>query len=469
MCYDDDYNHYQQYAHTVLAKMRSSKGHLQHETLQYVTSKKEKITSHEGQLFSSPSSTLNSKNKVKKTSSDDVRGHVSAHQNKRINGEQTHTLRRDESVSTVLKNGHKSSAKPEVHKCNLNESDTGTGHTGIVNCGTGDKNLKTCVSDKRIDDIRMSKIKGGKQGTLSNGRISKARKFCDESVKSAEFEGSKSDVSTTCEKNEGKCKERSCAGHCNSECNHELKLHATVEYTTGKLEKLCAENRNILARVLPCKVVSDSGCLDTVRATMSLVLSPSKEHLRDGGDKIETPVKMDASCSELGWETVGIAALPGAEVHDVTVSVSTCNKTMQLKCSLSHDHTVTNVLDKTGTKTAELESKFVTSVKELGLSHKSHKKEAVEVPHHQMSLTSYFQSSRHSSSRSQNIPTKNVKSTNSSFPPSQDSHCLKSCDLNTTLQNHNGHSSEAQKQSKLFKHRSVYDFHFASCLELWDG
>lgn len=448
LCYNEDCNHYQQYAHTVLAKMRSSKGHLQHETLQYVTSKKEKITSHEGQLFSIPSSTLNGKNKVKKTSIDDVRGHVSAHQNKQINGEQTHTLRRDESVSTVLKNGHKSSAKPEVHKYNLNESDAGTGHTRIVNCGTGDKNLRTCVSDKRIDDIRMSKIKGGKQGTLSNGRISKAHKFCDESVKSAEFEGSKSDISTTCEKNGGKCKERSCAGHCNSECNHELKLHATVEYTTGKLKKLCPGNRNILARVLPCKVVSDSGCLDTVRATMSLVLSPSKEHLHDGGDKIKTPVKMDASCSELGWETVGIAALPGAEVHDVTVSVSTCNKTMELKCSLSHDHTVTNVLDKTGTKTAELESKFLTNVKELGLSHKSHKKEAVGAPHHQMSLTSYFQSSRHSSSRSQNIPTKNVKSTNSSFPPSQDSHCLKSCDLNTTLQNHNGHSSEAQKQSK---------------------
>jgi len=463
LCFDYRPNHYQQYAHKVLAKMRSLKGHLQHGT-----SKKEKITIHEGQHFSSPSSTLNNKNKFKKTSSDDVRGHVPAHQNKRINVEEkTRTLRRDKPVSTLLKNGHKSSVKLDVHKYNLNESDAGTGRAGIVNCGTGDENLKTCVSDKRNDDIRLSKNKGGKQDMLSNGRISKAQKFCDESVKPAEFEGSKSDISAACEKNEGKFKERSCAGHCNSECNHELKLHAIVEYTTDKLEKLCAENRNIVTHVLPCEVESDSGCLDTIRATMSLVLSPSKEHLRDGGDRIKTPVKMDASCSELGWETVGIAALPGAEVHDVAVSVSTCNKTMQLKCSLSHDHTVTNVLDKTGVKTMELESKFLTSVKELGLSHKSHKKEAVEVPHHQMSLTSYFQSSRHSSSRSQKILTKNVKSTNSSLPLPQDSHCLKSCGLNTTSQEHNGHSSEAQKQSKLFKHRSVYDFHFASSLELW--
>jgi hypothetical protein len=187
--------------------------------------------------------------------------------------------------------------------------------------------------------------------------------------------------------------------------------------------------------------------------------------LHNGEDKIKTPVKVDASCSELGWETVGIAALPGAEVHDVTLSLSSCTKTMQLNCLLSHNHTITNGSDKTGMNTGELESVFFKSVKELALKRKSPEKEAVEVPHHQMSLTSYFQSSRHSSSRSQNIPTKNVKRTNSSFPPSQDSHCLKSYGLNTTLQEHNEHSSKAQTQSKLFKHRSIYDFHFASSLE----
>jgi len=37
MCYNYDLNHYREYAHTVLAVMRSSKGHLQHGTLQYVT------------------------------------------------------------------------------------------------------------------------------------------------------------------------------------------------------------------------------------------------------------------------------------------------------------------------------------------------------------------------------------------------------------------------------------------------
>jgi hypothetical protein len=410
----------------------------------------------------SPSSPLNSKNKVKKTSSEDVRRHASAHLNRRINGEPTHALRRDESVSTLLKKGDKSCVKLEVHKYDLNESCAGTGHVGIVNCVTGDKNLKNCVSDKRNDDIRLSKIKGGKQGTLPNGRVSKDFKVSDESVKSAEFERSKSNISTACAKHEGKFKEKSCAGGCNSECNHELKLHATVGYTIDKLEKLC--DKNIQTRVLPCKVESDSECLNTVRATMSLVLSPSEAHLLNGEDKIKTPVKVDASCSELGWETVRIAALPGSEVHDVTLSLTSCTKTMQLNCSLSHNHPVTNVSDKKGTNTRELESVFFTSVKELGLKRKSHEK-AVEVPHHQMSLTSYFQSSRHSSSRSQNIVTKNVKRTNSSFPPSQDSHCLKSYDLNTTLQEHSDHSSKAQTQSKLFKHRSIYDFHFASGLE----
>jgi hypothetical protein len=311
----------------------------------------------------------------------------------------------------------------------------------------------------------LSKIKGGKQGTLPNGRISKAFKFADESVKSAELERSESNMSATCAKHEGKFKEKSCAGGCNSECNHELKLHAIVEYATDKLEKLLNENKNIQTHVLPCKVESDSECSNTVRATMSLVLSPSEGHLRNGKDKVKTPVKVDASCSELGWETVRIAALPGSEVHDVTLSLSSCTKTMQLNCSLSHNHTITDVSDKTGMNTRELESVFFQSVKDLGLKWKSPEKEAVEVPRHQMSLTSYFQSSRHSSSRSQNILTQNVKRTNSSFPPSQDSLCLKSHGLNTTLQEHNEHSSKAQTQSKLFKHNSNYDFNFASILE----
>ena len=465
LCYDYGLNHYQEYAHTDLAKIRASKGHLQHGTLQYVNSKKEKIISCAGQHFSSPSSPLNRKNEVKKTSSDVVRGHVSAHQNSWISGEQTHTLRRDGSVNSVLKKGDNRTVKVVLHKNNLNKSCIITGHTGIVNCVTGDKNLKTCLSDKRNNDIISSQIKDGKQGTLPNGTVRKAFKFSDESVKSTEFEGNESNISTACEKNEGKFKEKACAGGCNSDCNHELKLHAVIDYTTDKLEKWCDENRNIQTCVLPCKVESDSECLNTLRATMSLVLAPSKEHLHDGDDKIKTPVKVDASCSEVGWETVGIAALPSTEVHDVTLSVSSCTKTMQINCSLSHNHTVTNVVDKTGTKTRELESKFYTSLKELGLSRKSREKEAVEVPQHQMSVTSYFQSSRHSSSRSRNILTKNVKSTNSSFPLSQDSHCLKSHDLNKTLQEHYEHSSKAQKQSKCFKHRSVYDFHFASSSE----
>uniref|UniRef100_A0A2Z5TTX0 DNA cross-link repair 1A protein n=1 Tax=Reticulitermes speratus TaxID=60591 RepID=A0A2Z5TTX0_9NEOP len=341
--------------------------------------------------------------------------------------------------------------KSGVHKCDLHESYAGNGHTGTVNCMTGDTNLKTCTSDKRNDEIRLRKINStfsGKQGTLPNGKISKALKFSAENVKSAEFKGSKSNILTACEKNEGKFEEKTCAGGCNSECNHELKLRAIVKYTTDKLENSCGDNRNIRTRVLPCKMESDSECLNTVRATMSLVLSPCKENSRDGEDKIKTPVKVDASCSEAGWETIGIAALPGTEVHDVTLSLCKCAKTMQINCSLSHNHTVTNFTDKMDMKPRELESKFFSSVKELGLSHKSCENEAVEIPHHQMSVTSYFRSSRQSSSRTQNILTKNVKSTSSSFAVPQDSHCLKSCNLNTTLKERYEPSSKVPKQNK---------------------
>jgi hypothetical protein len=467
LCYDYSLYHYRDYAHSVLAKIRASKGHLQHGTLQCVTPKKEKITNHEGQHFSSTGCPLSSKKQVKKTSCDDVREHVSAHQNKLISGEQTHTLRRVGSFFVALKNGDKGTMKSGVHKCDLHESYAGNGHTGTVNCMTGDTDLKTCTSDKRNDEIRLRKINStfsGKQGTLPNGKISKALKFSAENVKSAEFKGSKSNILPACEKNEGKFEEKTCAGGCNSECNHELKLRAIVKYTTDKLENNCGDNRIIRTRVLPCKMESDSECLNTVRATMSLVLSPSKENSRDGEDKIKTPVKVDASCSEAGWETIGIAALPGTEVHDVTLSLCKCTKTMQINCSLSHNHTVTNFTDKMDMKPRELESKFFSSVKELGLSHKSCENEAVEIPHHQMSVTSYFRSSRQSSSRTQNILTKNVKSTSSSFAVPQDSHCLKSCNLNTTLKERYEPSSKVPKQSKFFKHMSVYDFPFASSL-----
>lgn len=449
-CYDNSVYHYRDYAHTVLAQIRASKGHLQHGTLKNITPKKEKISSYESQPFLSQSSPLNCKNKVKQTSGNDVRGHVSAHQNKLISDEQTHTLRRDESVSIVLKNDDGRTVKSGVHEYSLTESSAGNGHIGIVNCITKDTNLKTCTSDKRNDGIRLSKI-----NSTPNGKIGKDHKFSDENVKSAAFEGS---GSTACEKNKGKFEENTCAGGCNSKCKHELKLCAIVEYTADKLGKRCGENRNIRTCILPCKMESDSECLNEVRATMSLVLSPSKDNSCDGKDKIRTPVKVDASCSEVGWETIGIAALPDAEVGDVCLSLCKCAKTMQVNCSLLQNHTVANLLDKTDVKNRELESKFFSRVKELGLSRKSHEKEAAEIAHHEMSVTSYFRSSRQSSSRTPNILTKNGKSDSSSFVMSQDSLCLKSHDLNTTSKEQCEQSLKASKQSKFFKHRLVYGF-----------
>jgi hypothetical protein len=200
---------------------------------------------------------------------------------------------------------------------------------------------------------------------------------------------------------------------------------------------------------------------------MSVVLRTSKENVVDGEDKLKSPVKVDASCSEGGWETVGIAALPDTEVGDVTVSLCKCTKTMHINCTLSQKHTVTNFSSETDVKSRELESKFFSNVKELELPYKRCQKDTSESPNHQMSITSYFRSSHHSSSHSLHIPTegasKDVKSSSSLFAVSRDCHCSKPNDLNTTGKECLQNSFKAPKQSKCLKLRITYfSFHLVS-------
>ncbi|XP_021926728.1 DNA cross-link repair 1A protein-like isoform X1 [Zootermopsis nevadensis] len=77
------------------------------------------------------------------------------------------------------------------------------------------------------------------------------------------------------------------------------------------------------------------------------------------------------------------------------------------------------------------------------------KKEVAEVPHRQMSITSYFQSSR-SERSSADGGTKGVKSTNSSVVASQDSHFFKPYDLNTARKDYVGNSCDVPNHNKEF-------------------
>jgi hypothetical protein len=410
---------------------------------------------HKNKQLSSPLTPLTSNKRVTRTPSNDVGWHAPAHKKKLFsNEEQSHTIRKDACNKVLLQ------------KCDLDQTcgESVARNIEIVDHATEDLNLKAFAGDKKEDETKLISIHGfnRKKYTLPNERISKDFKFCDEnlksSVESGKSEGSKSNILTAvdhnCKRNKNNFEEQTSAECHNCECNNELKLDAVVEYTTNRLDRRCGENSNIKTCVLPCKVESDSECLHEVRATMSVVLSQSKQSSVDSETKLKTPVKVDASCSEAGWETIGIATLPDAEVGDVTISLCKCSKTMQMNCSLSQKHTATNFSNKRVMKKSKLESKLFSNVKELELPHNRCKKEIAEIPHHQMSITSYFKSSRQSSHSLKNPTdggTEDVTSANSSIAVSQDSHCFKSYDVNTARKEYVGNSCEAPKQSKCLK------------------
>jgi hypothetical protein len=443
-----------------LAQIRASKGHLAHEALRNTTPEKVNKLGYKSKHLSSPRTPLKSNKKVKRPSTNIVRGHSSAHQKKLFSDEQTQTLRKDGFTNVQLQNDDEKNTNTQIHKCNLNQSaENAVRSGGTVNHITED--LQTFTRDKRKDEIQLSRtgiILGGEQDTFQNEIIKKDLKVTDEDLKSA-VEGGKSEESKvnvltaldhSCKKSKDNFEEQTGTEAYNCECNRTLKLDAVVEYTVDKLDKRCGGDRNVRTCVLPCKVESDSGQLNEVRATMSVVLSPSKENSVHVEDKLKTPVKVDASCSEVGWQTVGIAALPDTEVGDVTVSLCKCNKTMQINCSLLEKHTVTNCSDKRVTKNRKLESKFFSNVKELELPHKSCEKDIPEVPNHHMSVTSYFQSacqSSHTLKFPAGDTTKDVTSSSSSFTV-QDSCCFKPNDLTTRGKECLEGSSKAQEQSK---------------------
>jgi hypothetical protein len=448
-CFNDSVFHYRDYAHKVLAHIRASKGHLPHECLHYTALEKVNKMGHKNKQLSSPLNPLTSNKSAKRTPSNDVGWHLPAHRKKLFSDVgQPHTTRRDDCNDILLRN------------CDIYQT-----------CGEGAARIK----EEKKEEMKSVSINGEKD-TAPDERISKDLKFCVENLKSAVVngisEGSSSNILTAidhnCKRNKNNFEEQTCADCHNCDCNHELKLEAVVECTADKVDTRCGENSSIRTCVLPCKVESDSECLREVKATMSVVLSQSKQSSVNGETKLKTPVKVDASCSEVGWETVGIAAMPDAEVSDVMLSLCKCSKTVQINCSLLQKHTLTNSSNKRVVKKRKLESKFFSNIRELKLLHDNCKKEIAEIPHHQMSVTTYFQSSRSPKSPADG-GTKDVKRTSSTIAASQDSHCFKSCDMNTAKKEYVGNSCEAPKESKCLKHTCFLFFflYFPSPLSLY--
>lgn len=439
MCFNYNLFHYRDYAHKVLAQIRASKGHLPQKTPQCTTPETIKRVGCGDEQFSRPWTPLISNKKLKRNSSDVARGHPSTHQRRLLSDEQAYAPGRDHTAITLSQKGDKKNAKTEVHKCNVNQSYNENGNIETVNHMTEDPNLEE--------------------------RSNKDLEFYGEDLESViemgGSEESKSSIITAldhkCKRSEDNFEAQTCAKSYSCECNRKLKLDAAVEYATHKLDKQCDENRNIRTGVLPNEVESDPLCLHEVSATMSVVLRPSEGNSVDGEDKLKSPVKVDVSCGEGGWETVGIAALPDAEVGDVMVSLCKCAKTMHLNCTLSRKHTVTNFSGETDMKSRELKSKFFSNVKELELPYKMCQKDASDSANRQMSITSYFRLSHLSPSHSLHIPaegaSKDVKSSSSSFAVSQECHCCERNSSNTAGKECLQNSSKPPKQSKYLKHR----------------
>ncbi|PNF41447.1 hypothetical protein B7P43_G13785 [Cryptotermes secundus] len=298
ICYNYNLLHYRDYAHKALAQIRASKGHLPQEPPWCTTPETVKRVGGETEQFLQPFTPLSSNKKLKRTSSDVARGHHSARQRRLFIDEQAYAPGRDDTVTSLSQKGDKKNAKTEVHKCSVNQSYNENGSIETVNHMTEDPNLEE--------------------------RSNKDLEFYRENLEPViEMRGSEESKTSIIPALDYKCKrsERTCANSYSCECNRKLKLDGAVEYATHKLDKQCDENRNVRTGVLPYEAKSDPGCLHEVSATMSVVLQPSEGNSVDGGDKLKAPVKVDASCGEEGWETVGISALPDAEVGDVMVSV----------------------------------------------------------------------------------------------------------------------------------------------------
>ncbi|XP_069701475.1 DNA cross-link repair 1A protein-like isoform X2 [Periplaneta americana] len=186
-------------------------------------------------------------------------------------------------------------------------------------------------------------------------------------------------------------KDHTCNHNCDHNCSNKLKLNARVEYAS---DKPCGEKTVVKKCALPCSVdeVTRTDCESAeVKAVMSVVLTPSKQDPNIVEDKLKTPVKIDAKCNELGWETVQIAAMPDAEVSDVQVSLCKCTKTMHLSCCVSQDKVSETCVDKNNE--VDLQPKFCTNVQDFDTSNKHcNQKKVSKVQNHHMSITSYFRS-----------------------------------------------------------------------------
>jgi hypothetical protein len=405
-CFNYDLFHYRDYTHNVLAQIRASKGHLPQEHGQCATAETVKRVGCGSEQLSLPFTPPNSNKKLKRSCIGVSRGHPSGNQRELFNDEQAHTARKEDTFAVLLQTGGKKNAETTVRKCNVNGSYNENGNRGTADHVTEDPNLEE--------------------------RSNKNLKFCGENLEcvienGGSDGGSKSCIITAvdrnCQRSKEDFQEQTYAKSYSHECNHD-------------------GSRRIKTGGLPGEVESCPGCLQ-----------PAELNSCSGEAKLKFPIKVGASCGEEQWETVGIAALPDAEVADGMVSP--CRRAKN--SAHSQEHAVTSVSGETVMNNRKFESHLFSSVKELELPYKACQEGTSESKNHQTSITSYFKSSCQSSSLCLRVPTegasKDVKSSNSSCAVSEDCRFFKQNDSNSSGKECVQNLSKPSKQSKCLKHR----------------
>ena len=429
LCYSESILHYRDYAHSSLARIRASKGHL--DTSPKITPAKGNRSKNKiNNSFKLPLCKFSSDNvhncKKKLFSDSDSIITLSTDSNKdlniktfknkannnfrTINGEiknnnQSHTLVNEEIKSSELLSKRNLILNgPEIsNKITVNKNKRLRNESEVI-----ESKQSSAYSNYSEFRIPIKKKKTENNATSTNGKNFQNQNFTSTLLSLNNEEASVLGSQKMCKENLTILDTLS-----NSEVEHCVEKEKYADLCDNNSERehnLVKECKNCNSRELPCNEEEHlaSEQRKEVRATLSIVVSPSVD-FHDVQNEPETPVKVDASCDKSGWKTIEIAAPTTTQVDNVKLAVCNCAKTMEVNCSLSQNHTVLDIADNVESNNKELEVKFFSHVNE---PKQFNKLNANGTPpkhiNHQMSITSYFKTSRQPSTlslKSSIIPT----------------------------------------------------------------
>ncbi|KAJ9592779.1 hypothetical protein L9F63_015557 [Diploptera punctata] len=438
LCYSYNIFHYRDYTHNTLARIRASKGHVESYpsiTPPKSTGKKKKNSS----TFKPPLSKCvninvsNCKKKLFTQNGSPVTS--SADSNQDVNMKTSLNCR---NILTIANAGYKSPPN-EVSKINKFTYEPETRNKIVDN-----------RSKRQIDDIDSSEsdfkvpTKRKKRGNefinsvktnIQNQEFTSPSKFNKINGSHSEKIDKNVTILDTIDSSLIKC-----VNIAKDECYRETQKITDLHTCDNKVNNLIEECTN--CNKSPNK--ENKSLLEDkeVRATLSVIVSPTSGSVDDAvvKDEPETPVKVDASCDKLGWKTVEIAAPSAVEVDNVKVAICNCTKTMEVNCLLSQNQTMADNLQGNN---EELEVKFFSHIKEPKQFNTLNVcKSPSKLSNHQMSITSYFQTTKQPS----NLYLKScIESNIADVQPSSSNSAQ---NQNSTKANGGGTTSEMTRENK---------------------